>query len=119
MCQDRNFKNDIIPRISTGFAGGIGGTGSVCGAVAGAVMAISLFKERGNTMEDYMMLASTCEEFRRRFEKEMGSINCRDLTGMDLTVLEDMEKMMTSDVPQKVCRPAVALAHKLVTEMLK
>ncbi len=113
------MKNEIIPRIAAGFGGGIGRTGSVCGAVVGGVMAISLFKEYGNTVEDWMMLAKTCEKFSNRFEKEMGSINCRDLTGLDLTKVEAMDGLMNSDIPQKVCMPAVALAHKLVTEILE
>ena len=53
-CQEFEIEIDdkIIPRIAFGFAGGIGNTGAVCGAVAGAVMAIGLMKERGDTMEE-------------------------------------------------------------------
>lgn len=52
MCQEFELEVDseIVPRIAFGFAGGIGNTGAVCGAVAGAVMAIGLKIERGDTM---------------------------------------------------------------------
>ncbi len=35
-------ENNIIPRIATPFGAGIGGRGSVCGALSGAIMAIGL-----------------------------------------------------------------------------
>ena len=33
--------SDLIPKIATGFGGGIGRCGSVCGALAGGVMALA------------------------------------------------------------------------------
>ncbi len=35
-------KSDLIPSIATGFGGGIGHTGGVCGAITGAVMALGI-----------------------------------------------------------------------------
>jgi len=114
-----NVDEKVIPKIAYAFAGGIGNTGSVCGAVAGAVMAIGLIKDRGETMEEMMSVFGLAAEFRKRFEAEMKTISCRELTGLDLTTPEGMEGLMGSDVPQKVCFPAVATAHRLVVELLR
>jgi C_GCAxxG_C_C family probable redox protein len=119
VCQEFGIKNDIIPRIASCFGGGIGNTGAVCGAVAGAVMAIGLKKERGDTMEDWFRLSAVAQEFRRRFEAEMGTINCRELTGMDLTTPDGIKQLMDSNIPQKVCFPAVGAAYRLVLDLLK
>ena len=119
MCQEFEIENEIVPRIASGFGGGIGNTGAVCGAVAGAVMAIGLKKERGDTMEDWLRIARVAQEFRRRFEAEMGTINCRELTGADLTTEEGLQQYMSSDTPQRVCFPAVAVAYRLVVDLLK
>lgn len=119
MCQDRGLENELIPKIASGFGGGIGNTGYVCGAVVGAVMAIGLIKDRGKSMEDWMKHAELIKEFRDRFEKKMGAIDCRDLTGADLTTKEGQEAAMNSDTLQNVCFPAVATAYDIVTEMLK
>ena len=108
-----------IPRIAFGFAGGIGNTGAVCGAVAGAVMAIGLIKERGDTMEEALGTLAVAAEFRRRFEAEMETISCRELTGADLSTEEGIEQYMKSDTPLTVCFPAVALAHRLAVDLLK
>jgi C_GCAxxG_C_C family probable redox protein len=119
VCQEFGIENEIIPRIATCFAGGIGNTGAVCGAVAGAVMAIGLKKERGDTMEEALRTLAVAQEFRRRFEAEMETINCHELTGADLSTPEGIEQFMGSDTPQTVCFPAVGAAYRLVVELLK
>jgi C_GCAxxG_C_C family probable redox protein len=119
VCQEFEIESEIIPQIASGFGGGIGNTGAVCGAVVGAVMAIGLKKERGDTMEDWLRIAAVAQEFRRRFEAEMGTINCRELTGADLTTEEGLAQYMSSDTPQTVCFPAVGVAYRLVLDLLK
>ena len=121
MCQEFEIEVDseIIPRIAYAFAGGIGNSGSVCGAVAGAVMAIGLKQERGETMEEGLRNLAVAQEFRRRFEAEMETIYCRELTGADLSTKEGIEQFMSSDTPQTVCFPAVGVAYKLVVDLLK
>jgi len=111
--------NDAIPRIAGAFAGGIGNTGAVCGAVVGAVMAIGLRQGRAATMEEALENLAVAREFRRRFEAETGNINCRELTGMDLITDEGIRQFMNSDTPQKVCFPAVGAAYRIVVELLK
>ena len=119
MCQGFEIEKDINPKIAFGFAGGIGNTGSVCGAVAGAVMAIGLKKGAAETMEEGMRNLAVVQEFRRRFEAELETINCRELTGMDLSTEEGVEQFMSSDIPMKVCFPAVSVAYRLAMEVLK
>ncbi len=147
MCQDFEIENEIIPRIGSGFAGGMGNTGAVCGAVVGAVMAIGLKRGRGAPTEDRgatpgvvedlsrrieevrqapaedreAMLAGlkVVQEFRRRFEAEMDTISCRELTGVDLSTEEGLQQFMSSDAPVMVCLPAVGVAYRLVVDILK
>lgn len=121
MCQEFKIEmeNDAIPRIAFGFAGGIGNTGTVCGAVAGAVMAIGLKLGKADTMEESLRRLRVPQEFRRRFEAEMGTINCHELTGVDLRTPEGIKQFMGSDTPQTVCFPAVGTAYRLVVDLLK
>ena len=119
MCQEFEIEKEVNPRIAFFFAGGIGNTGSVCGAVAGAVMAIGLKKERGDTMEEGLRTLAVAQVFRRRFEAEMETITCRELTGADLSTKEGLEQYMSSDTPQTVCFPAVGVAYRLVVDLLK
>jgi len=117
------MENDAIPQIAFGFAGGIGITGAVCGAVAGAVMAIGLQLGSGETMEEKIRRFAVAREFRRRFEAEMGTINCAELTGMDMAgvelTMEGFGQLMSSGTSQTVCATAVGTAYRLVVELLK
>ena len=111
-------ENDAIPRIASGFAGGIGNTGAVCGAVVGAVMAIGLKQGRADTMEKALRNLAVAKEFRRRFEAEMETISCRELTGVDLSTEEGLKQFMSSDAPQTACFSAVGVAYRLVVDLL-
>jgi C_GCAxxG_C_C family probable redox protein len=121
VCQEFEIEieNDVIRRIAFGFAGGLGNTGAVCGAVVGAVMAIGLKRGRADTMEEGLRELAVSREFRRRFEAEMETISCRELTRVDLSTEEGLEQFMSSDIPQTVCFPAVAAAYRLVVDLLK
>jgi C_GCAxxG_C_C family probable redox protein len=120
VCQEFELETgqDIIPKIASGFAGGIGNTGAVCGAVIGAVMAIGLKQDRATTVEEMFENLALARTFRDRFEGEMETIHCRELTGMDLTTTEGIEGLMSSEVVQKVCFRAVGTAYHLVVEIL-
>jgi len=67
VCQEYGIESDAIPRIASCFAGGIGNSGSVCGAVTGAVMAIGVISDQGDSMDDYMKKMALVQEFRQRF----------------------------------------------------
>ena len=121
MCQKYKIVTDyaVIPRIASLFAGGIGNTGSVCGAVIGAEMAIGLKQKRARTMKKMFSNLAVAAELRNRFEAEMETINCRELTGADLTTDKGIKKFMASDIPQKVCYPAVETAYRLAVDLIE
>jgi C_GCAxxG_C_C family probable redox protein len=119
VCQEVGTENEAFPRIASGFGGGIGGTGAVCGAVVGAVMAIGLKHGRDAASEDRFGMWHLAQEFRRRFEAEMGHICCHELTGMDLSTEEGRKQYWTSDVPLRVCLPLGGAAYRLALDLLK
>ncbi len=119
VCQHLGLQHDVVPGIATAFGGGIGGTGAVCGAVVGAVMAIGLRHGRRDSSEKDAHAFALTQQFRRRFEAEMGAVDCRKLTGMDLSTPEGVKAFYQSDVPQRVCFPAVGLAYRTAVELLQ
>lgn len=118
MCQELGIHSSLVPRIATPFGGGLGRTGAVCGAVVGATMAIGLVYGRKAPVQSRDEAYSLAEEVRSRFEKEMGTISCRELTGVDLTTAEGLERYRNSDVPERVCRRARAVAYRITLELL-
>lgn len=119
VCREFEIESEIKPEIAFCFAGGIGNSGAVCGAVAGAVMAIGLVKGRRDTMEEGFRTLAVAQEFRRRFEAEMETISCRELTGADLSTQAGIEEYINSDTPSTVCFPAVGLAYRLTVDLLR
>jgi C_GCAxxG_C_C family probable redox protein len=85
--------NDAVLKASSGFAGGIGRMGSVCGALSGGVMALGLLYGRDEeTMKhpDEAVRSQRWEEIegklcilikklRSKFEEEYGTIICDDI----------------------------------------
>jgi C_GCAxxG_C_C family probable redox protein len=119
VCQELGIDSEIVPRIASGFGYGISGRGTVCGAVVGSVMAIGLRHGREEPWQQRDNAHSLVQEFCQRFEEEMGHLYCRDLTGMDPSTPEGIEAQMSSDVPVRVCLPAIGTAFDLVMELLQ
>jgi C_GCAxxG_C_C family probable redox protein len=116
--QQLGIDSELIPRIATAFGGGIGRTGAVCGAVVGGTMAIGLRHGREKVSQPRNRAYALAQEFRRRFEDEMGTISCRELTGVDLTTPEGAERFRSSDLPRTVCRRARGVAFRAAMDLL-
>jgi C_GCAxxG_C_C family probable redox protein len=74
----------IIPRIATGFGGGVGRNGDMCGAISGGAMGIGLALGRDRAEQSKESCYAAVDRFYTDFVKEFGSSRCRDLTGIDL-----------------------------------
>ncbi len=85
MAESQGIQSPLLPKIATGFCGGVADTGGMCGALAGAIMGIGLVAGRTSPDEPIDAAYRLSREVLSAFEKEFGSINCRELTGCDLT----------------------------------
>ena len=47
-----NVSSELIPRIATGFAAGMGRSGETCGAISGAILGLGLRYGRDNLKEE-------------------------------------------------------------------
>lgn len=81
-------ESDLIPKLATGFGGGLSRTKSLCGAVAGAVMVLGLKHGRRAVTDDRSAILAKVQELVAGFRQEFGSENCYDLTGLDFNTLE-------------------------------
>ena len=117
--QQLGIESDVIPRIATAFGAGIGGGGVICGAVIGSVMAIGLKHGREEPSQPRDTSYALARDFCQRFQEEMGTLSCRELTGIDLSTPEGQKAFYSSDVPVRVCLPAIGTAFRLVMELLE
>jgi len=116
------MRNSLIPRLATGFGGGIARKGGLCGAFTGAIMAIGMKMGRSDPKdkETLSRVYGKCREFWDRFEKEFGSNVCYDLTGTHLDNEEERQKWLVSGGMEKcaaVVKKTAAMLCDFIDEM--
>jgi C_GCAxxG_C_C family probable redox protein len=117
--EELGIDSPLIPKIATGFCGGMAHTCGTCGAVAGAVMAIGLVYGRDKGKQPYGPVYEIVQQFFQAFEDEFKSTNCLELTGCDLNTEEGRQAFVDRGVMGKCKRftgKAAALVAKLIDE---
>ncbi|MCS7123925.1 MAG: C-GCAxxG-C-C family protein [Candidatus Bathyarchaeota archaeon] len=119
--ETQKIKCRNIPKIATGFGGGMGRTGFVCGALTGAVMAISLKYGRNtpSEAESYEKCSARIQQLFKGFNETFGSVFCRDLTDCDLTTEEGRQKFKEQQIKEKKCTRYVEKSMKMLLALTK
>ena len=119
IAESQGIRSDLIPRIATGFCSGISRTGGMCGAVSGAMMGINLVAGRNSPVESIDLSYALTQKLISRFEKQFGSINCRQLIGCDLATEAGQRYFMENHLMER-CRQcaedATSMAVSLIAE---
>lgn len=117
---DFGMSEDEAFKLSCGFGGGMGRTKNTCGAVTGAVMAISMkygkFRQEDTEAKD--LTYQKVRDFINEFIKENGSDNCYKLIGYDLLNADEKKEFIAKDLHIKICRKAVLSAVEILEKML-
>jgi C_GCAxxG_C_C family probable redox protein len=108
----------VIPRIATGFGGGISRNGDVCGALVGGVMAMSLALGRDKAEQGREPCYPAVDRFYNEFRAKFGSCKCRELTNANLKTPEGAAAYK-AEVHTDVCNPIVAWAAKTAHDIIK
>lgn len=73
-----NVPNEAL-KMASGFGGGIGHAGCVCGALSASIMVLGLLRGRSEAVQDRAPMYAAAAEFHRRFEEKFGATCCRAL----------------------------------------
>jgi len=118
MFEHWNGENELIPKIATAFGGGIGRCGSICGALTGGVMAIGIkYGTHEPFLEKRLKAYELAQKLYKRFERQHGSVLCRELIGYDLSNPEELEKARESKVFEEKCVNFVRKAVETLVEL--
>lgn len=101
----------FVPRMATGFGGGIARNGDTCGALSGGVLAIGLALGRNKSDESREPSYHAADQFYNDFVKAFGTSKCRELTGVDFKTPEGSEAYR-SRIHRERCTPLVEWAAK-------
>jgi C_GCAxxG_C_C family probable redox protein len=107
-------------KIACGFGAGIGRMGKTCGAVTGAVMVIGLRYGQVNLAdaESREDTYRSVKEFIDRFTALHGAIECKELTGYDLSNSDELKLARESGVFQSKCSGFVCDAARILEDVL-
>jgi C_GCAxxG_C_C family probable redox protein len=118
MAPDLGLDRGTAVRLGTGFGGGMGRMGGVCGAVTGAFLVLGLRYGDPDTLCEskehvYGLVRSLVEEFRGLH----GSILCRELLGCEIGTPEGMAEAREKGLFDTLCvrfvRDTVDIAGRL------
>ena len=118
VAEHEDIQNELIPRIATGFCGGMAHTGGMCGAVSGGIMAIGLSMGRNLATDRndacYKAVRTLLEEFSTQF----GTLNCQELTGVLLGTPEG-QAAFSEKGQIRECTNYVGEATRMVVEIVE
>lgn len=112
---DAGLDPDLAVKLSTGFGGGFGRKQEVCGAVSGAVMALSMKYGRGEgeAREKADRCYEKVREYIDAFKAESGALLCRDLLSGCNTLTEEGQRFYKEHKLRDRCCTYVALCCDL------
>lgn len=119
LCDRLGIENSLIPRIATGFGGGIGHTGDICGAITGAIMALGIRFGRENPQDKdsrdrlYLLV----EAFLKEAEKTLGYLDCCNLIGVRLNTKEGLKRYREENLRLK-CQQIVETVENIAWRYL-
>lgn len=117
VAESRGIRSDLIPRIASGFCSGAARSGGMCGAVSGAIMGIDLAAGRSSPAESLEPCYSLVQELICAFERQHGSVNCRQLIGCDLTTEAGQRFFMENNLIER-CYQYAADATRLAISLI-
>ena len=114
-------KDPTLGAAASGFGGGIGGKGTICGAVSGAVIALGLHYNRQSSADK--KLYGTVRENAREILEQFAEINtssyCKDLQPYDLTTMEGREKLHKDPEVMGKCKSYLTSAATLLVQAVR
>ncbi len=115
-CDEMNMSEEEVKKLTIGFGGGMGRLREVCGSVSGMTFVISaIYGEKGKK-EVYELVQQAAKEF----EKENGSIVCRELLGLSIKGADSPipEKRTKEYYKKRPCAELVHMSAEILSNLL-
>lgn len=111
-------RNELIPKIASGFGAGMGGRGLICGALSGGIMALGLKFGRTNVEKQEITPYWFALELLDQFERKFGYLTCRELTGCDFTTEVGRKKYEDGKLWETKCRQYIGSVASIVFDLI-
>jgi len=118
VAESNTVESDLIPRIATGFCSGISRTCGLCGAVSGAILAVSMLFGRDSPDQPLDTIYSMVQQMLERFERTFGETGCKELIGCDLRTAEGQKTYLTENLYEN-CKSYIEEATRMVIQIIE
>lgn len=118
MAESKGIKSDLIPKIATGFCGGVSHTDGICGAITGGILAINMIDGRSQISDPREKVESKVQKLISEFDKKFCSTHCYKLTGCDLGTDKGQEKYNINEC-YELCDKFVYRATELTLDLME
>jgi C_GCAxxG_C_C family probable redox protein len=115
IAENQGIQSDLIPKIATGFCSGISRTGGLCGAVSGAIMGINLAAGRSSPAESIELSYTLTQKLIGHFERQFGSVICRQLIGCDLATETGQQYFMENHLMERCLQYAEGVTRMAIS----
>jgi len=119
VAEREGIKSKLIPRIATGLCAGVSRTSGMCGALTGAILALNMIYGRDLPQESKDKNYEVVEKMIDMFEEQVGSANCTELSGCDLSTKEGVIRFIDENIIEKKCIEYSIIATKMVVKLLE
>jgi len=109
--------SDVILKIGTGVGAGVSLNGLLCGSVSSVALAIGMKYGRISPRENPKPVWDTVDKYVAQFKERFGSVNCRQLTDLDLKTEEGL-KQYYAKVHDYTCVERLKFAVEKAIEIL-
>jgi C_GCAxxG_C_C family probable redox protein len=119
--QEEKIDEQTALKLATVFGAGVACTGqNLCGAVTGALMAISMKYGRGNRedLEGKPKTYDLAKKFMEEYQRRMGSCVCEDILGINIGSPNNLRKAEQLKLFETKCVDAVKSAADILDRML-
>ena len=117
MAESKCIKSNLIPKIATGFCGGISHTDGICGAISGGILALNLIYGRDKPSDTKEENDLKVQELITKFKNKFGSTQCYHLTGCNLGTEEGQTKY-NIDECYELCDKFIFKATELTLDLI-
>ncbi len=117
----RHWGYSVDARIASCFGGGIGRTGAHCGILTGSLMALGFVvgTAEGRDIERKEAAVRLARKFMGEFRELAGTMNCRDLVGVDPSTPEGHDDMARRNVKGTICIPLMEKTMRLMADFIE
>lgn len=115
--EDVNLDKNTALSVAQGFGSGMI-LGETCGAVTGAYMVLGLkIRREGKTIQDIKTESkANMGRFNELFLERHGSLQCKKLLGIDLSIAEGMQQARDKGLFDTICAKLVGSAAEILEE---